>query len=199
MYIGSFGKEYVNQDGTIKNRNNLWVSIIDENGAITHEDWTKKYDVLREATSATWPGYMIHEAIRFDEINRKWVVLPRRVSSDKYDEKLDERRGSNLVLILDEDFTRVERKFPVGPMIPLRGKALIRKTNQTITNTHAILGWSSFEFFPKSKNDIVVALKTEEEENKVTGKAFQRSFITVFRLSDGEEVSWLVVEKRDLS
>ena len=50
------------------------------------------------------------------------MVLPRRVSSDKYDEKLDERRGSNLVLILDEEFTKVERKFPVGPMIPLRGK-----------------------------------------------------------------------------
>lgn len=112
---------------------------------------------------------MIHEAIMFDEIHRKWVVLPRRVSSEKYDEKLDERRGSNLVMVLDEDFTRVERKFPVGPAIPLRG-------------------WSSFAFLPKSNNDLVVALRTEEEENKVTGRAFQRSFITVFRMSDGAEL-----------
>jgi soluble calcium-activated nucleotidase 1 len=169
LYIGSFGKEYVNKDGSIKNRWNLWVSVIDKEGKVTHEDWTSKYEVLRKATESAWPGYMIHEAIEFDSINRKWVVLPRRVSTDPYDEKLDERRGSNLVMILDEDFTRVEKKFAVGPAIPLRG-------------------WSTFKFQPASNNDIVVAIKTEEEENKVTGKSMQRSFLTVFRMSDGTEL-----------
>lgn len=169
LYVGSFGKEYVNSDGTIKNKWNLWVSVIDKNGKVWHEDWTDKYEVLRKATDASWPGYMIHEAIEFDPINRRWVVLPRRVSSDMYDEKTDERKGSNLVLILDEDFTRVERKFAVGPAIPLRG-------------------WSTFKFQPGSNNDVIVAVKTEEEENKKTGVAAQRSFITVFRLSDGAEL-----------
>lgn len=169
LYIGSFGKEYVNSDGTIKNRWNMWVSVVDPFGRVTHEDWTDKYEVLRKATGASWPGYMIHEAIAFDQINRRWVVLPRRVSPDMYDEKTDERKGSNLVLILDEDFTRVERKFAVGPHIPLRG-------------------WSTFKFQPGSNNDVVVAVKTEEEENKQTGKSQQRSFITVFRLSDGAEL-----------
>ena len=169
MYVGSFGKEYVNQDGTIKNRWNLWVSTIDENGNVGHEDWTDKFEVLRKATGASWPGYMIHEAIRFDDVGRKWVVCPRRVSSDKYDEKLDERRGSNLVMILDEGFTKVERMFSVGPQIPLRG-------------------WSTFQFVPGTGNDVVVAVKTEEDENKLTGATQQRSFVTVFRLSDGKEL-----------
>jgi soluble calcium-activated nucleotidase 1 len=169
LYVGSFGKEYVNSDGTIKNKWNLWVKTIDAGGNIGHEDWADKFEVLRKATKASWPGYMIHEAIRFDEVGRKWVVLPRRVSSDKYDEKLDERRGSNLVMILDEDFTRVERMFSVGPQIPLRG-------------------WSTFQFVPGTGNDIIVAVKTEEEENKVTGVSQQRSFVTVFRLSDGREL-----------
>lgn len=162
LYVGSFGKEYVNQDGSVKNRWNLWVSIIDVNGNVVHEDWTDKYEVLRKATGASWPGYMIHEAIRFDEVGRKWVVLPRRVSSEKYDEKLDEKRGSNLVMILDEDFTKVEKMFPVGPQIPLRG-------------------WSTFQFVPGTGNDVIIAVKTEEEENKATGVARQRSFVTVFR------------------
>jgi soluble calcium-activated nucleotidase 1 len=169
LYIGSFGKEYVNNDGTIKNRWNMWVSVVDKFGRVTHEDWTDKYEVLRKATGASWPGYMIHEAIHFDEINRRWVVLPRRVSGDAYNEKTDERMGSNLVLILDENFTRVEKKFAVGPAIPLRG-------------------WSTFKFQPGSNNDIIVAVKTEEEENKKTGMSMQRSFITVFRISDGAEL-----------
>lgn len=45
LYIGSFGKEYVNQDGTIKNRWNLWVSVIDAHGGVAHEDWTERYEV----------------------------------------------------------------------------------------------------------------------------------------------------------
>lgn len=170
LYVGSFGKEYVNSDGTIKNRWNLWVSVIDERtGQVTHEDWTHRYEVLRQATGSSWPGYMIHEAIEFDSINRKWVVLPRRVSPLMYDEKTDELKGSNLVLVLDEDFTRVEQHFAMGPAIPLRG-------------------WSSFKFVPGSNNDVIVALKTEEEENKQTGESQTRTFITIFRISDQKEL-----------
>lgn len=170
LYVGSFGKEYVNSDGTIKNRWNLWVSVIDgQTGGVTHEDWTHKYEVLRQATESSWPGYMIHEAIEFDQINRKWVVLPRRVSSLMYDEKTDELMGSNRVLVLDEDFKTVEQHFRMGPNIPLRG-------------------WSTFKFVPGTNNDVIVAVKTEEEENKQTGESQTRSFITVFRLSDQKEL-----------
>jgi soluble calcium-activated nucleotidase 1 len=169
LYVGSFGKEYVNSDGSIKNRWNLYVSVINSNGKVEHINWTDKYEVLRKATGASWPGYMIHEAIEYDNIHRKWIVLPRRISSEMYDEKIDEIRGTNVVLILNDDFTVVERKFTVGPHIPLRG-------------------WSTFKFIPGTKNDIIVALKTEEQENKATGKAIQSTYITVFRLSDGAEL-----------
>ena len=169
LYVGSFGKEYILPGNVVKNRWNLWIKIIEPNGYVHHVDWTDKYEVVRKATGSSFPGYNVHEAIHFDDVHRKWIVLPRRVSSDPYDEKLDELRGSNLVLVLDEDFTRVERKIAVGPHIPLRG-------------------WSTFKFLPKSNNDLIVAVKTEEQENKLTGQAVQQSFITVFRLSDGLEL-----------
>ena len=73
LYVGSFGKEYVNQDGSIKNRWNLWVSTIDENGNVGHEDWTQKYEVLRKATGASWPGYMIHEVCFFKRFQLYWL------------------------------------------------------------------------------------------------------------------------------
>jgi len=41
--------------------------------------------------------------------HRKWIILPRKVSVDiPYNEDTDEVLGSNLMLIADEDFTRIE-------------------------------------------------------------------------------------------
>jgi hypothetical protein len=34
--------------------------------------------------------------------------LPRRESKDRYDEKLDESRGSNLMLTADEEFSDIK-------------------------------------------------------------------------------------------
>jgi soluble calcium-activated nucleotidase 1 len=117
LYVGSFGKEYVNKNGEVVSRNNLWVNVVDESGGITHEDWTAKYEVVREAAGAQAPGYMVHEAILFDDLNREWLVMPRRISSDPYDEKLDERKGANMLFILDENFTKVKKKVTVGPQV----------------------------------------------------------------------------------
>lgn len=56
MYVGSFGKEYTNPDGSIKNTNNMWVSIIDKYGAVSHEDWTARFNKVREAAAARTLG-----------------------------------------------------------------------------------------------------------------------------------------------
>ena len=40
-------------------------------------------------------------------------TLPRRVSSESYDDAADERRGSNIVLVADEHFDSVS-KFTAG-------------------------------------------------------------------------------------
>ena len=158
MYVGSFGKEYTNPDGTIKNTNNMWVSVIDRNGVITHEDWTARFNRVREAAGCPYPGYMIHEAITWSPARRQWVILPRRVSKEAYDENEDERRGSNTVLLASEDFGKIEVRH-ITPLTPTRG-------------------FSDFKFLPGSKDNVIVALKSEENEEEQT----QNSYITVFDL-----------------
>ena len=156
MYVGSFGKEYTNPDGSIKSRNNMWVSVIDSNGIITHEDWTDKFNKLREAVGVPYPGYMIHEAITWSPYRKQWVILPRRVSKEAYDENKDERRGSNTIIFASEDFSHIEVKH-ITPLTPTRG-------------------FSEFKFLPGSQDRIIVALKSEENEEKGT----QNTYLTVF-------------------
>ena len=158
MYVGSFGKEYTNPDGSIKNTNNMWVSIIDKYGAVSHEDWTARFNKVREAAGCPYPGYMIHEAISWSPARRQWVILPRRVSQEPYDENEDERRGSNTVLLASEDFSRIEVRH-ITPLTPTRG-------------------FSDFKFLPGSKDEVIVALKSEENEEQQT----QNSYLTVFSL-----------------
>lgn len=52
-------------------------------------------------------GYVIHEAATWSPAKRQWVFLPRRVSSLPYDEELDEKMGSNKIVVADEFFTKV--------------------------------------------------------------------------------------------
>jgi hypothetical protein len=52
-------------------------------------------------------GYVIHEAATWSDAKRKWVFLPRRVSALPYDEELDEKMGSNKVVIASENFDQV--------------------------------------------------------------------------------------------
>ena len=101
---------------------------------------------------------MIHEAITWSPARRQWVILPRRVSKEAYDENEDERRGSNTVLLASEDFGKIEVRH-ITPLTPTRG-------------------FSDFKFLPGSKDNVIVALKSEENEEEQT----QNSYITVFDL-----------------
>jgi len=161
LYVGSFGKVFTNTAHEIVSTNNLWVSILDSNGDQTHEDWTVYYRKMQEATNSQHPGYMIHEAIHWDEINRLWYVLPRRVSHEEYDEKKDETMGSNLLLTFNEDFSQLISKKEIGKL----------------ERTH---GWSSFKFVPWTGNKVILGLRTMEVEDKATGDAEQKTFITLF-------------------
>ncbi len=40
---------------------------------------------------------MIHEAGAWNPVLRKWFFLPRRFSTEEYDDVADESRGTNLV------------------------------------------------------------------------------------------------------
>lgn len=158
MYLGSFGKEFTNKDGQVINTNNLWVTTVDEEGHVGRQDWTEHYEKLRRSLGAARPGYVIHEAATWSDAKRKWVFLPRRVSALPYDEELDEKMGSNKVVIASENFDQIEVR-EVGKITPERG-------------------FSSFKFVPNTGDDLVLALKSIEEA--ATG--IQATYITLFSL-----------------
>lgn len=157
LYVGSFGKEYTNpKDGSVTNRNNLWVKTISPTGQVTHIDWTMMYEQLRKATNTQFPGYMIIEAVEWSQVHRKWYILPRRVSSERYDDVQDERRGSNIMLVANEDFSNVVVS-KVGTLTPVRG-------------------FSAFKFVPGTNDNVILALKSAENDAAGT----QETFITLF-------------------
>jgi soluble calcium-activated nucleotidase 1 len=114
---------------------------------------------MRKFLGAEYPGYVVHEAIGWSEQLKKYVVLPRRISSEAYDEKVDEERGTNQALIISEDFSSI-KKIQLGPQ----------------DQTH---GFSSFKFVPWRENEIV-ALKTKEHRETT------ETYITVFDLTTQE-------------
>mmetsp|Transcript_2773 Transcript_2773/g.3949 ORF Transcript_2773/g.3949 Transcript_2773/m.3949 type:complete len:432 (+) Transcript_2773:106-1401(+) len=159
LVLGSFGKEYTASDGSIINRNNLWVIILDKWGGIRHEDWSENFMKLRKAAGAAPPGYMIHEAIMWSTHLNRWVVLPRRVSAERYDEVEDEKKGSNMVMLCSEDFNDIHT-VRIGNITPERG-------------------FSTFKFVPGTKDQVVVAIKSEENAEEET----QSSYAVVFNLN----------------
>eukprot|EP01059_Diplonema_ambulator_P027650 TRINITY_DN4603_c0_g1_i1.p1 TRINITY_DN4603_c0_g1~~TRINITY_DN4603_c0_g1_i1.p1 ORF type:complete len:356 (+),score=69.53 TRINITY_DN4603_c0_g1_i1:102-1070(+) len=143
LYVGSFGKEYVGQQGEITSRNNLWVSTVTANGEVGHEDWTAKYNTIRATTNSVHPAYMIIETIVWSPVHRKWFILPRRVSTEPYNESLDEKRGSNIIVKCNPDITQCE-KFTVGTITPERG-------------------FSSAKFVPGTNDEIMVWMAVGEK------------------------------------
>ena len=162
LYLGSFGKEYTDSDGNIVNQNNLWVITVDREGRKEHIDWSENYNKIKKALGVEKEGYLIHEAITWSELRREWVILPRRVSSLPYNEDLDEKMGSNKVVIADEKF----EKFSVREV-------------GSVTPEH---GFSTFKFVPGTNDDLILAIKSAEYAATDT----QASYLSLFSLSKGE-------------
>jgi soluble calcium-activated nucleotidase 1 len=107
-------------------------------------------------------GYMIHESGVWSSVHKRWFFLPRRASQETYTELDDERRATNLLYTADDDFSDITMKNV--------GKLVI---------TH---GFSSFKFVPGSNDELVIALKTEEDGPKIA------SYIMAFRLDNLEVI-----------
>lgn len=169
LIMGSMGKEYTNPDGSIANTNNMWISIINAQGEVRRQDWTSKYQVVRDALGAASPGYIINEAILWSEHMRKWVFLPRRISSTKYDEDEDERKGSNKVVLVDENFKNAK-------VIDIKMKEI-----------DPLHGFSTVAFVPGTGDKHALAIRSVEED--CTGdldKCKQRSYFMVLDVTTGE-------------
>jgi soluble calcium-activated nucleotidase 1 len=172
MYMGSMGKEYTRQDGSVKNRNNLWIGILNNRGELSRKDWTNEYGVVRKALKADAPGYMIIEACRWSAILNKWVFMPRRISHQAYDENKDEKMGGHQLVLVDDQFKKtevVEIKLP--DLDPLKG-------------------FSTFAFIPNSGDRHVLAIRSVEEDCvNFTSKCLQRSYFIVIDILTGEVLS----------
>ena len=157
LYVGGLGKEWTTSKGALVNHNPQWIKMVSVSGEVKHVDWTENYDKIRMEGGYLFPGYMIFESGVWNEIEKRWMFLPRRASKDSYDELLDEKRATNLLITVDESFNEVTYK-KIGELMPLRG-------------------YSSFKFVPNTNNRVVIALKTEEDSGQT------RSFVTLFDLN----------------
>eukprot|EP00697_Spironema_sp_BW2_P006652 gnl/Spiro4/20756_TR10111_c0_g1_i1.p1 gnl/Spiro4/20756_TR10111_c0_g1~~gnl/Spiro4/20756_TR10111_c0_g1_i1.p1 ORF type:complete len:378 (-),score=94.06 gnl/Spiro4/20756_TR10111_c0_g1_i1:117-1193(-) len=104
MYIGGMGKEWV-QGGKAAHRNPEYVKLLNKDLVVTSLDWGPYYQRIRKYANASWPGYIIHEAVCFNQWDRHWYFLPRRISTEMYDEEKDELMASNMVFVLNEDMS----------------------------------------------------------------------------------------------
>jgi soluble calcium-activated nucleotidase 1 len=171
LYMGSMGKEYTNPDGSIANTNNLWVSILSPRGELRRLDWSEKYNFVRTALGAPSPGYCIHEAILWSPYLNQWVFVPRRVSADAYDERDDERKGSDKLVLVDEKFTK-------STVVTIKLKE---------TDRDPLHGFSTIAFIPGSRDRHALAIRSVEEDC-VGGEdsCKQRSYFLVFDVLTGD-------------
>jgi soluble calcium-activated nucleotidase 1 len=182
LYIGSMGKEYTRPDGSIANKNNLWVSVLNNRGAIRRIDWSKQFDFVRHHLGADSPGYLIHEAVNWSPHLRKWVFAPRRVSDQKYDDVEDEKRGSNKIVLVDESFTQAET------------------VSVKMASKDGLHGFSSFAFVPGTKDRHALALRSVEEDcaGDDLDACKQRSYFVIFDVLTGEVLMDEVKIKQDM-
>lgn len=147
LYVGGLGKEWTTTSGEVVNNNPEWVKVVGYHGDVEHENWVPYYNALRSATGIQPPGYLIHESAAWSERLQHWFFLPRRASHEHYEETADERRATNLLLSCPADFSYISVRH-VGPLNP----------------TH---GFSSFKFVPDTDDQIILALKSEEDGGRI--------------------------------
>ncbi|KAM3909981.1 soluble calcium-activated nucleotidase 1 [Leptodactylus fuscus] len=156
LYIGGLGKEWTTTTGKVLNENPEWIKVVGPRGDVQHHNWVPNYNLLREAAGIKPPGYLIHESAAWSDSLHSWFFLPRRASKERYSEKEDEQRGANILLRASADFSDISLSH-VGTLNP----------------TH---GFSSFKFIPGTDDQIIVALKSEENNGAAA------TYITVFIL-----------------
>ena len=171
LVMGSMGKAYTDSAGNVMNRNNLYVSILNSRGELRREDWSKRYDVVRQAVNAMDPGYVIIEACLWSDYWRKWIFLPRRISQEMYNDIKDEHKGSNKLIMVDERFTKTS------------------VVTIAMESMDSLKGFSSFAFVPGTKDRHAIALRSVEEGCADDGECKQRSYCLVFDVKTGEVLS----------
>nr|AEP27177.1 apyrase-1 isoform 2 [Heligmosomoides bakeri] len=143
LYVGGHGMAYRNKKGEIFSTDAMWIKIISHDGVVKSVDWTDVYDKIAQAAGATSPGYLTHEAVQWSEIHKRWFFLPRKYSTEIYNDELDEIRGTNLLITADESMGDIQ-VVKIGEL------------------THPDRGYSAFDFVPGTCDGVILALKSME-------------------------------------
>lgn len=157
LYVGSAGFAWFssNKNETEPNCGPQWIKAVSANGHVANINWKTKYSKIQNATKCK--GYITHESGVWSNIHKKWFFAPRKCSSEPFNSKTDDQKGSNLLITVDAKFRKID-VIEVGPVNVQRG-------------------FSSFKFLPGSEDTIIVALKTYEDDN-----SFQ-TYITAFNIN----------------
>lgn len=158
LWVGGLGKEWTTTKGVVQNLYPQWVKSIGPNGGVEHHNWVEPYNMLRKKGGFESPGYLIHEAAMWSEVHGQWFFLPRRASTEVYTEEDDERRATNILFRCDEFFRSIRM--------------------EQLGQKHHTRGFSSFKFIPNSGDGLIVALKSEEDQGRIT------SYIVAFDLNN---------------
>lgn len=111
LIVGSHGKKPQEE----------WIKVLDRNYGLHSVDWRKNYQCIRDALAVGPNGYVIHEAAEWHPYRREWLFFPRKISTEPFDEPVDEReRGANTLIIANEDFSNI-RTLTIGERVPERG------------------------------------------------------------------------------
>ena len=156
LFVGGLGKPWTTLTGEYENDHPQWVKKIGPNGGVKHLSWVSQYVSMMSAVGIEDPGYIIHESAAWSDKHRSWYFLPRRASSEKYNDVDDEHRATNLLIKADEKFKTINTQR-IGILSPT-------------------VGYSAFKFVPGTDDDIIVAVKSEEDQGTIA------SYITVFNL-----------------
>jgi soluble calcium-activated nucleotidase 1 len=91
LIVGSHGKKPVEE----------WIKVLDRDYRLSSINWQSNYQRIREALEVGDKGYVIPEAAEWHPWRRQWLFFPRKISTEPFDEPIDEReRGGN---VLQED------------------------------------------------------------------------------------------------
>lgn len=156
LFVGGLGKPWTTLTGEYVNDHPQWIKKVGPNGGVKHVSWVSQYESMRVAVGIKDPGYIIHESAVWSDVHKSWFFLPRRASSEQYNDQDDEHRATNLLIKADEKFKTINVEH-VGVLNPT-------------------VGFSSFKFVPGTNDQIIVALKSEEDQGKIA------SYIMVFNL-----------------
>lgn len=156
LVVGSSGKDWTTADGAFLSNHPKWIKVIAAGGHIEGAyDWSDMYRAVADAAGIADPGYLWHEAVQWNPRQRRWVFMPRRESLERYDEALDEERGSNLLISVDSHGGHAEVRR-VGERLPLRGT-------------------SAFQFVPWREDELLV-LRSEEHRGAM------RAYVGVYTM-----------------